>query len=36
VPPQAYGDQPDPDEIDDEPNDMNYFRDMLAYNYFYR
>jgi thiamine kinase-like enzyme len=36
VPRQAYDDQPDPDEIDDEPNDMNMFRDMLAFNYFYR
>jgi hypothetical protein len=30
VPPQAYANQPEPDEVDDESDLMNAFRDSIA------
>jgi hypothetical protein len=36
VPRQAYEDQPDTEEVEDEADDMNLFRDSLAHHFFNR
>jgi len=36
VPRQANEDQPETQMVEDEPDDMNVFRDTLAFQYFHR